>query len=280
MYYTYGYCDPTKESNLLSGFGCNFEPFYIGHGKDGRMFHHLGQFADANAIKNNVFKCDKIKYLFDLGIIPIIIKLKSFKTKSEAINHEDSLIISIGTVVPINGIPIGPLTNKRSNRLLSDETKEKMSIAKRGVILSDDHKNKITKSVTKSLLDPIKRKKISVAHKGKPKSKSHKEKLQIHLSKMNSNPEIITRKLETRSETYPNHSEETKSKISSAIKEKMKDSEYRKKIGAKSAKTFKLTDKSTNESFVITNLKEYCRNNNIKYYMVHKEFIVEKLISK
>lgn len=85
-YYVYAYLDPRiqyEDSFLNIKF--NHLPFYIGKGKNNRMFKHL------HMEKNDV-KSDRIKLILDSGCQPIITKLFEDLTENQAFYIESLFI--------------------------------------------------------------------------------------------------------------------------------------------------------------------------------------------
>lgn len=259
MYYTYAYCYPDKQSNLLSEYGCDFQPFYIGYGTNKRYLSHLTSYNKVNEKKSNPVKCAKIRNIIDQGLVPHIQILKRFENKIQAIEHEIYLINNIGTIVKVNGVNNrGPLSNlhlggnggnipktsdglkrlseKLKGRIINAEWREKISNSKTGNTHHSQETRKIISEQTKEALkDPLKRKIISNTHKNKPKSQEHKLKLSKHLTEMNKDPKINARKLQSKIQNNTLlHSEETKNKISKSTKQAMSKIEVIDKMKASS----------------------------------------------
>lgn len=137
-YYVYAYLDPRKSGNYnyeLNGetIHFDFEPFYIGKGKNDRMFYHLKlDEKDSNHIKKN-----KIKHLQELNMKPIINKIYEFIDFQSALNFEKQLIILIGRITQGNG-PLSNMTDGGmggdtfSGKHHTEKAKKKMSAAKKG----------------------------------------------------------------------------------------------------------------------------------------------------
>lgn len=317
MFYTYAYCDPNHSSKILSEYGLNLLPFYIGYGQNDRMLSHMKTFKDEKSIRSNPIKCRKIARLIESGKIPMIVILKNFENKEAAIIHEKELIASIGTIAVVKGVELrGPLSNlhlggnggsipkspegliaiseKMRGRIITAEHRKKISDSKTGnTHHSKETRELISKRTSEALLaNPEARKKISDTHKGRVLSEDHKKKVTDHLARMRSDPSFYDRVLQSRIDNNNlNHSEETKEKISTRtieamknpdIIKRMKDSskkrwsnpEERAKIALKNSKSFILTHKITGETFSITNLAQYCRDNKTHHRKVHLEFSV------
>jgi hypothetical protein len=239
IYYVYAYLDPRKIGLSCDSFCFDFEPFYIGYGSKNRYRSHLLAVQQGKAKKVSL-KSNKIKSLLSYGIEPVIIKIAENLSKQEAIEIEKLLISKIGTILDVASLPRGCLTNaapgghggsfhaseefkkktseRMKNRIVSEETKIKISIAKTGSKHTNESKEKIKKSVTEMLKDPEKREKISKANKGRKLQGEHLAQHNERLTKMNKDPSKIQKALETRS-WYTGHSGETLSKISNSVSE-------------------------------------------------------------
>lgn len=104
IYYVYVYLDPRKPGKYIYGnYKFNYEPFYIGKGKDKRITCHLFEKNSNNKLKFN--KIQKIKRESKKGVI--ISKLKSNLLENDAFILETNLILNIGRI----DLKTGPLTN-------------------------------------------------------------------------------------------------------------------------------------------------------------------------
>ena len=109
-HYTYVYLDPSKPGNFYyrDDIKFDFEPFYIGEGKNKRMYDHLNEAIKKEFIvKGNRHKFYRIKQIIALNHIPIIMKLKDNITEEDALAYETELILLIGR----RDLGRGPLTN-------------------------------------------------------------------------------------------------------------------------------------------------------------------------
>lgn len=110
IYYVYAYLDPRKQTSLTAlSFTFNFEPFYIGKGKNGRLFTHLSDTRSKNLLKRQ-----KISRIREAGFEPIVIKLAEGLGEEEALTLEKAVIAEIGTKWCIKGVKSGPLCNMTS----------------------------------------------------------------------------------------------------------------------------------------------------------------------
>jgi hypothetical protein len=103
IYYVYAYLDPRNPGKFkYEDIEFDYEPFYIGKGKNSRMIRHLDPNNEHNQLKKN-----KIKKIIGSGLIPIIIKIKEEISNSDALNLEIKLINIIGRKIRNSG----PLLN-------------------------------------------------------------------------------------------------------------------------------------------------------------------------
>ena len=93
IYYVYVYLNPLKPGKYVYGdiqFEC--EPFYIGKGKNLRMYSHL-KMNRKNNIKNGI-----IKKILNENKTPIIIKLYENLSEQTALDIECDLIKKMGRI--------------------------------------------------------------------------------------------------------------------------------------------------------------------------------------
>ena len=152
IFYVYVYLDPRKQGFFKYGeYEFNYEPFYVGKGNSNRWRRHLTfKFLKEN---NNRLKENKIqKIINETGKNPIVLKYKENLSDIESKNLEIEMIKNIGR----KDLNLGPLTNLtdggegRKNIVVSEETKQKLSISGQGrkpwnlgKHLSDEHKEKL-----------------------------------------------------------------------------------------------------------------------------------------
>jgi len=151
-FYVYALTDPNKPGNFkYNEYIFNFEPFYIGYGHNNRMFQHLYECE----MKKNPFKGNKIKKILkNINKIDFknyhIIKIKENLSEYQAKNYEKEIINIIGR----NDMIKGPLTNLTDGGegtcgiICSEETRIKISNSHIGKKFSEEHKQKISKSVS------------------------------------------------------------------------------------------------------------------------------------
>lgn len=144
-YYVYVYLDPRKKGEFSYGdYKFEFEPFYIGKGKDYRHKRHLNE----SYLSDKSHKSNLINKLIKNGQYPNIIIIEEKLTQNEAFDLEKKLILLIGRY----DLKTGSLTNKTdggegiSGYKWTDE--QKLGIKNRkpsglGLSRSKEHKQKI-----------------------------------------------------------------------------------------------------------------------------------------
>jgi hypothetical protein len=103
IFYVYAYLDPRNQGKFkYEDIEFDYEPFYIGKGKNSRMLRHLDPNNEHNQLKKN-----KIKKIIGDGLTPIIIKIKDGMSNTDALDLEIKLIKTIGRKIRNSG----PLLN-------------------------------------------------------------------------------------------------------------------------------------------------------------------------
>jgi NUMOD3 motif len=175
MYYVYAYLDPLKPGEWLydGNIKFDYQPIYIGKGKDDRCYDHLKE-------TSNVIFTNKINYWKRNDITHIIIKLAENISESDAYAIEKSYIKSIGRLDQ----GLGPLLNltdggdgpagrvprnkgKKIGSYLTESGRIKISSANKDKMVSDETKNKIREANLNKPKSIEHREKLSKANKGK-----------------------------------------------------------------------------------------------------------------
>ena len=218
MFYVYMYLDPLYPANYsVNEKEYKYTPIYIGKGKWRNQRHndHLKN------CRNKIFE-NKINYWKKNNIDPIVIIINDNMTEIDAWELEVKLIKSIGRFdlgkgpllnltnggegpagrIPWNkGKKTGSFLSETGRKIISDANKhpknhgKKISAALKGKQKSDEHKQKLSKSLqgnipwnkgksglqeawnkAKVLSDEHKQK-LSEAHKGRPNTPEQKEKI-------------------------------------------------------------------------------------------------------
>ena len=145
-FYVYVYLDTRKKGNFTyDDYYFDYEPFYIGKGKNKRLEEHLWE----SRLKHDDFKSRKIKSILKDGYKPLFIKVKENLNEYDAFNLEKTLIKIIGRY----NLNLGPLTNLTDggdgfSGLMKTETHRKnLSISSLGKKMSDEAKKKISESL-------------------------------------------------------------------------------------------------------------------------------------
>lgn len=128
IFYNYVYLDPRKPGDYNYGdLHFDYEPFYIGKGKNNRCYSHLKQ-------KNKSYKINKIKKIQNFGLEPVILKIYENLSEEESLINENNLIQLIGR----HDKKLGPLVNltdggeKNYGYIYSKEQLIQMSINRMG----------------------------------------------------------------------------------------------------------------------------------------------------
>jgi hypothetical protein len=219
MYYVYELIDPRV--NL---------PFYVGKGKDDRVYFHLSEKTRAKS--DNERKFNKIQKIRKEGYEPEVKIVEYFENENDAYFYEESLIQKYGRIRYDEG---GILTNIcESSRPPNHRGKTYQEI------YGDKWEDQIEKRRNLQL---------SVGGYG---PKKHSEETKRKISK------------KVAGENNPSYgipcSEERKRKISEKAKER-----YAAGFKPPSAKIWKLTSPENKEYVIVGGLKEFCKSQNISY---------------
>ena len=219
MYYVYELIDPRV--NL---------PFYVGKGKDDRVYFHLSEKTRAKS--DNERKFNKIQKIRTEGYEPEVKIVEYFENENDAYFYEESLIQKYGRIRYDEG---GILTNIcESSRPPNHRGKTYQEI------YGDKWEDQIEKRRNLQL---------SVGGYG---PKKHSEETKRKISQ------------KVAGENNPSYgipcSEERKRKISEKAKER-----YAAGFKPPSAKIWKLTSPENKEYVIVGGLKEFCKSQNISY---------------
>ena len=132
IFYVYAYLDPMKPGKYVYGeYSFDYEPFYVGKGKEDRKTKHLVP----SLLKKNSYKNNKIKKIRKAtGNNPIILILESNITEKTALDLEANAVFVIGRY----DLQKGPLANlkdegeKQTGYKHTDEAKNKISASESG----------------------------------------------------------------------------------------------------------------------------------------------------
>lgn len=135
IFYVYVYLDPRKPGDHNYGeYHFDYEPFYVGKGKNKRLYKHL-QPAKLKNGENKSFTNKIMKIQCVCGIDPIIIKCQEMLEEQVALNLEVKIVGIIGRL----NILTGPLCNLTeagdgiSGYKHTDDTKRKIGKSLKGL---------------------------------------------------------------------------------------------------------------------------------------------------
>lgn len=101
-YYVYVYLDPRKPGKYqYNKFSLLYEPFYVGKGKENRLYEHLFK----SSLEKNSYKNNKIKTISEnYNIKNYIIKIKENLTEQESFDLEKIIIDEMGRFDLLKGL--------------------------------------------------------------------------------------------------------------------------------------------------------------------------------
>lgn len=145
--YTYIYLDIRKSGNYnYDEYHFDYEPFYVGKGKGNRYLEHTYKNKDTE----HLWSSRKMRSIFrETGNFPLCIKIKENISDKEAITLEIKMISLIGR----SDRKKGPLVNLTDGgegavgairKVMSQESRDKLSKSKKDVKFSDSHKKNLS----------------------------------------------------------------------------------------------------------------------------------------
>lgn len=230
MYYVYELIDP--RINL---------PFYVGKGKNDRVYFHLSEKSRAKS--DNERKFNKIQKIRECGYEPEIKIVKYFDNEDDAYFYEELLIQKYGRIrYDENGILTNICESSRPPKL-------------KGMTYQEIYGDKWEEQIEKR-----RQLQLSVGGYG---PKKHTEETKKKISQK------VTGK------NNPSYgvpcSEEKKRKISEKAKER-----YENGFISPSAKTWKIVSPENKEYIIIGALKEFCKSQNISYATMNAAILYDR----
>lgn len=192
IFYVYVYLDPRKSGDYNYGeYHFDYEPFYVGKGKNNRAYYHLYNSINHH---NKKFKNKINKIQNELNQKPIIQIYQNMLLEQNAYNLETEMEKIIGR----SDLGLGPLCNlqdagkRNSGRNITNEFRQKMRNANLGRKQSQETifkrieklkniprkkeiKNKISNTLKNHFVSNETKNKISKAHLGKIYSNERKK---------------------------------------------------------------------------------------------------------
>jgi len=169
--YIYIYLDPRKPGYYKYGeYHFVYEPFYIGKGSNSRAWDHLKENSYNPYFNNKIKKIQRVT-----GNDPYIIIYRNNMCDGDAYILEEQMINIVGRTNnktgPLCNLTVGGIgaSGGKDNHFYgkhhTDENKQYMSSLKKGVPLSKEHRENITKAQTGTKRTPETRQKQSDAQK-------------------------------------------------------------------------------------------------------------------
>lgn len=184
MYYTYIYLDTRKPGCYkYDNYLFEFEPIYIGKGKNDRDKIHISRVIKNHFIAGKNPFYDKLNSILKLNKIPLILKLNFYENEKEALQNEKYLIELIGR----KDLKTGTLLNLTEGGIGGDtfsnkteEEKSKITEKRRNSMLGKNKGKQMSeeqKEYYRQLYTGKKNPEHSLRMKGKKLTQQHKDKL-------------------------------------------------------------------------------------------------------
>jgi len=216
-FYVYAYIDPRDGT-----------PFYIGKGKGNRLWRHLLPCC----LRKRTFFYNKINKMHCEGIEPTIVTLVEGLSEGEAHELESFFIKGLGRRTDRNNPgPLCNLTNGGegcSGRILSDETRCKISASHKGRTFTEEHCRKMSEQRKGIPLSKETRQKMSESSKGQKHSAESRLKMSEAMCGRTLSDEHRRKLSDVKRGTK--HTPETRHRISEALKGRTLSQETKQKI--------------------------------------------------
>jgi len=291
QFYVYVYLNPLKQGKFTymeNGFGIDFdyEPFYIGKGKDYRLFSHLYESFD---LKNFNYKVNTIRYIWKKEEEPIIYKIYDNLNEKNSHELEKVLIKIIGREDKNLGSLLNLTDGGDGTANPSNETRKKLGNSTRGKTYEEIHGIEKAKELKKErsfsskgrIRSPETTFLQSQSMKGKSSNKKGKTFEELY-GKEKAN-ELKENQRNSVINTFRNKTENEKQETIEKIKETKKNRSLEKelevhknlsacRIGSKnpSAKKYIFINSVGEEFLICGEFKKFCNDNNINLRKIRK----------
>lgn len=130
-FYVYVYLNTMKPGNYIyNDISFDYEPFYVGKGKNNRFLSHLNKVKNKNKYKTNS-KFEIIEECLNNSLEPVILKLYSNIDEDTSLNLEKQTILKIGRL----DLMKGPLTNRNDGGQKPQDNYHHTDSAKKNISL-------------------------------------------------------------------------------------------------------------------------------------------------
>jgi len=282
-FYIYVYLDPRKPGKYVyENYVFDYEPFYIGMGKNNRWRQHLSEaryHRDSNKHKCRIIR--KIETI--LNTEPIIVKLKENINIKEAKKMEILLINKIGRYDK----NCGPLTNHTdggdlNNGFEGHKHTEESKNQTRDKLNGKNNRGERTEKDNLKLSESMKKVWKEIQHPWIGKHHTDKTKVKISIANKN----------KLNGDKNPSKREDVKVKISEKLKGRIFDKEWLQNMSVAQRKYKYIFIDIENNKYEIYDLKKFCQENNLtpagvrmaiaenrkyKSWIIKKELLKENL---
>lgn len=244
-FYVYAYLDIRRPKKYcFKEYFFDYEPFYIGKGKEARKDDHLYRALKQKLPGGHFGRIRKIKE--ETGLLPKIIVVKDCLTENEAFKLETDIIKTLGRII----FKTGPLFNKSDG-----------GGGKSGIKISERHSKIISLSnSTRPKLSEEARQRISIKHTGRKISQQQYLKL--------CNRPICQKSVLGMKNANLERKVSEKQKIGLEKGRRRHSPEVIKRQGEKATRKYRVVTEKGNE-FVVTNIRQWAGEKFAAQIIVH-----------